>query len=399
MTRRRRSAVVLSWLALAASGCADVPRVDTHPATVSSLPSPEPSLGPSTPPATPMSSTSAVTAWTGPVRSAPTSAETMDSEAGGRASSVDEHDAARDYVDIEAVSVGSVEQPHWRLSLSAAPPAASTLDSAETLISYGLAFETSGDDAPDYVVGISNGSSMAGRFRVWVTDLATGATEEQDGPPYGYPVEFVHPDERQPGDPADRQMLFTFLSGSGPPGVSLSTPFYAWASVEEEGMVVAWDYAPDEGWIRAPGEGAAAPEVPAPVPDPAVGGGHLECQARAFDFEGEGTLRALGLHEATPVTPPDIDRVGMIWVTRDLMPYDRGPEGGPIEMTRMLCFTFPDGSGGSGWPVDPAWQPPTDAAIASVDADSGTQPLPLLGLAVVALLVVGVSALAFRSRR
>ena len=41
-----------------------------------------------------MSSTSAVTAWTGPVRSAPTSAETMGSEAGGRASSVDEHDAA-----------------------------------------------------------------------------------------------------------------------------------------------------------------------------------------------------------------------------------------------------------------------------------------------------------------
>ena len=399
MRRGRRSATVISWLALAASGCADVPSVDTNPATASSLPSPEPSLASSTPPASPMSSTSAVTAWTGPVRSASASTVTTDPDSSDRASTRDEHDAARDYVDIEAVSVDSVEQPHWRLSLTAAPPAASTLDSAETLISYGLAFDTSGDEAPDYVVGISNGSSTAGQFRVWVTDLATGATEEQDGPPYGYPVEFVHPDERQPGEPGGRQMLFTFLGSSGPPGVSLSTPFYAWASVEEHGTVVAWDYAPDEGWIRAPGEAAAAPEVPAPVPDPAVGGGHPECQANAFDFKGEGTLRALGLHEATPVTPPDIDRVGMIWVTRDLMPYDRGPEGGPVEMTRMLCFTFPDGSGGSGWPVDPAWQPPMDVSVASADADSETPPLALLGVAVAALLVVGVSVLAFRSRR
>jgi hypothetical protein len=68
-------------------------------------------------------------------------------------------------------------------------------------------------------------------------------------------------------------------------------------------------------------------------------------------------------------------------------------------MTRMLCFTFPDGSGGSGWPVDPAWQPPMDVSVASADADSETPPLALLGVAVAALLVVGVSVLAFRSRR
>ena len=38
----------------------------------------------------------------------------------------------------------------------------------------------------------------------------------------------------------------------------------------------------------------------------------------------------------------------MIWVTRDLMPHDSGPPGGPVVFTRMLCFEFADGSGGSG---------------------------------------------------
>jgi hypothetical protein len=38
-------------------------------------------------------------------------------------------------------------------------------------------------------------------------------------------------------------------------------------------------------------------------------------------------------------------------------------------------------------------------SVASADADSETPPLALLGVAVAALLVVGVSVLAFRSRR
>jgi hypothetical protein len=45
-------------------------------------------------------------------------------------------------------------------------------------------------------------------------------------------------------------MLFTFLPGSAVGGIGLNTPFYAWASVEEDGQVVAWDYAPDAGWLN-----------------------------------------------------------------------------------------------------------------------------------------------------
>ena len=131
---------------------------------------------------------------------------------------------------------------------------------------------------------------------------------------------------------------------------------------------------------------------------PAGPAGFPECQAEEFDFVGEGTLRELGLHTVTPVPPPDIDRPAMIWVTSDPMPHDAGPSGGPIEMTRMLCFEFADGSGGSGWPVDPAWEPPAGAA-ASDDESAASAAPPMLPLVLAALFVVlTASALAFRRR-
>ena len=265
-------------------------------------------------------------------------------------SSGDEHgDADRDYADLEGVTLDSPQQPHWRLMLAASPPKATTLDPSRTVISYGLTFETTGDAVADYVVGISNQACEAGDFRVWVTDLATGETTEQLGPPYGFPVEFAHPDE---GEGAG--MLFTFLPGSAVGGIDLGTPFYAWASVEEDGEVVAWDYAPDAGWRSGSGHIAAPP----PAPVTGVASSDPECQANAYDFVGESTLAALGLQDHVPAELPEPDRPAMIWVTHDLLPHDFGPPGGPVEMTRMLCFEFADGSGGSAWPVDSAWSPP-----------------------------------------
>jgi hypothetical protein len=341
--------------------------------------------------------------WTGPVRSRPAGAAKIEAAEAGLVSASDPGDAERPYVDIESVLADVPDQPHWRLLLSGAPPKASTLDPAHTVISYGVAFETTGDETPDYVVGISNDAFPAGDFRVWVTNLATGATDEKLGPPYGFPVEFVHPDGRSPEDEVGEPgMVFTFLGGSRPPGVSSSTRFYAWASVEEDGTVVAWDYAPDGGWVGSPAEDAATPEPEAdaavPVTDVGALAGFPECQAESFDFAGEGTLRGLGLHTATPVPPPDIDRVGMIWVTHDLMPRDFGEPGGQVEMTRMLCFEFPDGSGGSGWPVDPDWRPPADRVAASEDAsDTGVPPTAVIAV-IVAVLASAVSVLAFRRR-
>ena len=128
---------------------------------------------------------------------------------------------------------------------------------------------------------------------------------------------------------------------------------------------------------------------PAPMGDPT-------CLAERYDFVGEGTLAGLGLDTATPVEPPTPNQPAMIWVTADLQPHDAGAEGGPVEMTRMLCFEFADGSGGSAWPVDPAWRPPGQAAPIAADGVSVPPTLLLVGLAV--LLAIGVSAFAFRRR-
>ena len=77
----------------------------------------------------------------------------------------------------------------------------------------------------------------------------------------------------------------------------------------------------------------------------------------------------------------------MIWVTRDPVRFDAGgPDG-----SRMLCFEFDDGSGGSEWPVDAAWQPPGAAVSAEVNLA-----IPLLLVAVLTMLVVG--GLVFRQR-
>lgn len=397
----RRTALSLIAFGLLVSACADDAAVATSPPAAATAATSEPNVTPSAPPlASPSDSPAASPKWAGPVRGPSGVSSAMDSDGGDEFRSTEETgDAAPPYVDIERVRVNSASQPHWRLGLADAPPNASTLDPPRTVISYGLTFETTGDDDPDYVVGISNEASRAGEYRVWVTDLATGETDEQDGPPYGFPVEFAHPDERMEDELAEPEMVFTFLPGSRPPGVSLRTRFYAWASLEEDGAVVAWDYAPDAGWIGAPPEAdateAAAPQ-PVPVGRPAEPAGFPECQADAFDFAGRGTLRGLGLHTATPVTPPDIDRAAMIWVTADLKPHDAGPEGGPVEMTRMLCFEFADGSGGSGWPVDPAWRPPQAVAAAPNKVGSVIPSPPILLLALVALLAVVGSALAFR---
>lgn len=142
------------------------------------------------------------------------------------------------------------------------------------------------------------------------------------------------------------------------------------------------------GCIPGVGGGVSRQDAsPAPFPD---------CVAASYEFVGEGTFNALGLVDAVPAPPPTPDRTAMIWVTRDLLPFDHGQPGGPVEMTRMMCFEFPDGTGGSQWPVDPSWRLPALAGVAP-EGVSLSPGLVLVALAV--LLAIAVSALAFRSRR
>jgi hypothetical protein len=218
--------------------------------------------------ATPEPSTPSPATWSGRVRA---DADTMpvlpmpvDVEVGGRAWA-DGRDAALPWVDIGAVRWSPAGQVHWSIELAGFPPRAEDLDPDQTIIEYGVVLDTNRDRVPDYEFGINNDATEAGDFRVWVTNLATGDTDEQIGGPYGVPVEFRHPDEQDPtegtnGQPSAPSMMFTFLGGTGPsggPGELLRRDqwqFYTWATVTEGGEVVAWDYGPDSGWLTVPSQ-------------------------------------------------------------------------------------------------------------------------------------------------
>jgi hypothetical protein len=208
--------------------------------------------------------------WTGPVRGddGTTLVEPMSWNPGEGWYEGDPDDAQRPYADITEVVVSSIDQPHWRLRLAIVPPKADELDPAETVITYGLTYDRDIDGIADYVVGISNEAPVAGEFRVWVSDLATGETREQVGPPYGYPVEFAHPDE-SPGGLQLPEMVFTFVPGSRRGAVHHQTRFYTWASVSEGGEVVAWDYAPDVGWLSTSQDPNDSTSKPTAQPTPA----------------------------------------------------------------------------------------------------------------------------------
>jgi hypothetical protein len=152
------------------------------------------------------------------------------------------------WADIERVAFASGGQAHWYVELAAEPLPPADREPG-LLMAYGLVLDTTGDGVGDYSVGIDNDAPEQGDFHVWVTDLATGETDEQIGPPYGYPVEFSHPDEPG-GPPGPSTMLFTFLGRSRPADLHPDTVrFYAWTSATLDGEVVAWDYAPNAGWI------------------------------------------------------------------------------------------------------------------------------------------------------
>jgi hypothetical protein len=193
----------------------------------------------------------------------------------GTSSWEDPLDTSVDWVDVTRVAFYPEGQPHWYIELAAKPPLAADLEPGE-LIAYGLVLDTNADRIADYLIGIDNNAPQPGDFRVWITDLATGDTDEQVGPPYGFPIEFMHFDEVQPGDyPPGHPptMFFTFLSGSAPRGFNAETlGFYAWTSTSADGEVFAWDYAPDASWLRvaAPAE-TVGPDQTSLPPAPEMG--------------------------------------------------------------------------------------------------------------------------------
>ena len=176
-------------------------------------------------------------------------------------SSQDPIDAAVASVDVTRVR--SLE-PHpggmngyWSLDLAAMPPRPIDLEPG-MIVTYGIAFDTDADGVADYTAGIDNDAPVRGDFRAWVTDLATGETREQVGPPYGFPIEFNHTSDggctvsdEEPNCGVD--LMFLGDDGrSAPAGLNPETArFYVWTAVTRDGVLVANDYVPDAGWMSS----------------------------------------------------------------------------------------------------------------------------------------------------
>ena len=119
---------------------------------------------------------------------------------------------------------------------------------SEQWIGYGVVFDDDRDGVPDRRFGIDNAPDPEHGHRTWMTDLHTGLTLVSDGAHIGG----SYIDTFYPGELRDNEVRFSFGGDTtrGPSGMELANrPFYVWASVIQDGRVVATDYAPDVGWL------------------------------------------------------------------------------------------------------------------------------------------------------
>jgi hypothetical protein len=160
------------------------------------------------------------------------------------------------------------------------------VDFTEQWIAYGVVFDDDRDGVPDRRIGIDNSPrTVAGHHeaRDWITDLHNGRTVVSIGDVAGG----TFMDNMLPGERVDGAW-FKFggeAAGGGTMGSSLvNRPLYAWASVIQDGRVVATDFAPDIGWLdlsvkTKAGDKPQVESSPAPtarvVIDPDVPGGRL----------------------------------------------------------------------------------------------------------------------------
>ena len=161
----------------------------------------------------------------------------------------DPSDTSVEGVDLTRVQYGWRGRPDWSLGLAAWPQPGSSLHEG-VVISYGVVVDSTHDGTADYVIGIARGGSQlsgSGAFRVWVTDLATNETDEK-GPPYGFPFDFGHDSGKRSGTAG----MSLFFLDPGPFDDAQHARWYAWSSLSRDGEVIAWDTAPDTGWIYNP---------------------------------------------------------------------------------------------------------------------------------------------------
>jgi hypothetical protein len=154
-----------------------------------------------------------------------------------------------EWVDIRRVGAFKMllaEDPHLPM-----------IDPAERRIAYGFVIDQDEDETPDLQLGMDN--LVSGGVRAWLTDLKTGRTTVKCYPrPRREPACAVDDGLRGLSD-----YFYPYASETWYPGpwffyFGPSSRFYAWASIIEDGQVVATDYAPDAGWLVA----GADPGIP-----------------------------------------------------------------------------------------------------------------------------------------
>lgn len=189
--------------------------------------------------------------WPAPVRPEPAGAIVVPLQ--GNADEVipdplgDTGSAAHPWVDIRELQGGGA-----RIIIDLASNLPPIVAPTDQWIAYGVVVDDDRDGIADRRFGIDNVPNPAqgsGGHRAWITDLHTGRTLV--GAAVFDSVPETTFDTFFPGEwpPHGAWLQFggAFAGGGGRPG--LVDPFYVWASVIENGRVVATDYAPDVGWL------------------------------------------------------------------------------------------------------------------------------------------------------
>jgi hypothetical protein len=136
------------------------------------------------------------------------------------------------------------------------------VDPADQWIAYGVVFDFDRDGVADWRYGIDNSPVPATgerAHRAWRTDLHTGRTESSEGGRYVF--DSFYP----PGYRFDAYWGVggADLTGGGRSEGVGEPNYYLWASVIQNGRVVATDYAPDVGWLD-PSELGRGPNLATP---------------------------------------------------------------------------------------------------------------------------------------
>lgn len=166
-------------------------------------------------------------------------------------------DAGGGIVDIRSVNAGPREfgdgtrvTGEWRIRFAEGWPGGTEIGPSDGVVEYGVVVDTDDDRVADCRIGINDDAPRVGskgQYRVWVTNIDEGRTEEQVGPPYGIPIDFALPDEI--GAPF---LYFFFVALGGPCDFRGAISYYAYAVVTDpQGNVTASDFAPDASWLVA----------------------------------------------------------------------------------------------------------------------------------------------------